>query len=193
MANSPAPTGILINSHSLYAPHKAYMKALEWSPTPNVNGAGSIATWNAGTIDADDMVQAFVNVLIPFFPTSYAWDNYVIFTYPTPEADPEPMASGSLTQVGTSGSPGWSKAVQQTLTFRTNLFGLARIVMLDADSSDEFDRHTAVPVGGSLEALINVFTDDDNGWSGNDNGRPDVYLGATKTLNEKLRREYRMT
>jgi len=193
MPNSPAPTGILINSRSLYGFHKQYVKALDWSPTPDTNGAGFLNTWDSAGIDTDDAVQAFVTALCPFFPTSYSWQNYVVFTYPTPESQPEPMASGTLTQVGTSATPGWSKAVQITISLRTSLFGQARIVLLDADSQDNYDKSTIVPGASPLETLINLFTDDANPWSGQDNGQPQTYLSSTVTLNEKLRRAYRMT
>jgi len=192
MANSAAPTIILINSHSAFGFHKGQLNTLEWSPTPSVGGSGSIATHNAGSVDADEMINDLIDLFVPFFPASNVWDNYVIFTYPTPEATPEPMASGTLGQIGTSATPGWTKAVQQTLTFRTDLFGVAKIVMLDADSQDSFDKTLVVPPASPLEALVNMFTDEDLGWAGRDNGRPDTYLSATKTLNEKLRREYRM-
>lgn len=193
MPNSPAPTQILVNYHSEFAPHKMLLNALEWSPTPDVNGAGSLATWDAATVDTDDAVSGLVTLMLPFFGTSVSFDNYVVFTYPTPEADPEPMAGGTLALDGTGATPSWYKAVQKTLTFRTNLFGLARLVFLDVLSGNDFNRNTVVTPASPLEALVNAFTSDTAPWSGRDNGRPNTYLGVSQTLNEKLRRAYRMT
>jgi hypothetical protein len=192
MPNSPGPTQILINSHSAYGFHKSALNANEWHSTPDVGGAGAIEAWDATLIDTDDMVVALVTLLAPFFPASYHFDNYIVFTYATPDADPVPVASNPLTVVGTSAAPGWSKATQTTLSFRTDLFGIAKIVLLDVDSQDSFDKTVVVPPATPLEALVTEFTLDTNGWSGRDGGRPDTYISATTTLNEKLRREYRM-
>jgi hypothetical protein len=192
MPNSPAPTGILINYHSSFGFHKQYLKALEWHASVG-SVAGVVDTWDSGSIDLDDMVNALIDLFVPFYPATVAWDNYVVYVYDLVTAPPVPLASGSLTQVGTAVSPGWSKAVQDTLTWRTNLFGLVRIVMLDCASAGDFDKHTDIPTGSPIEALNAEFTADSNGWSGQDNGQPATYLGSTRTLNEKLRRSYRMT
>ena len=192
MPNFPGPTNILINSHSAYGFHKMQLNALEWSATPNVGGSGSVNTHSASTVDVDAMVNDLVDKFAPFFPATYHWDNYVVFVSIDEATPPEPVASGSLDQVGTSATPGWSKATQTTLSFRTEAFGLAKIVFLDVDSQDSFDKTLVVPAASPLEALVNEFGDEDNGWAGRDNARPSVYLSACVTLNEKLRREYRM-
>lgn len=192
MPNSPAPTTILINSHSAFGFHKSQLNALQWNATPNVNGSGAFDTHDLAGVDADDMIQDLVTLFIPFFPNTYHWDNYVIFSWPTPEGPGEPVASGTLTQVGSSATPGWSKAAQFTLSFRTAAFGLAKILMLDVDTQDSFDKTLVVPPATPLEALVNGFTAADQGWCGRDGTRPQTYLSTCVTLNEKLRREYRM-
>lgn len=193
MPNSPGPTQILINYHSAFGFHKMALNANEWHSTPDVNGSGAIEAWDATLIDTDDMVKALVTLFAPFFPATVSFDNYIVFTYASPTADPVPVASGALTTIGTSGTPGWSKAVQATLSFRTDLFGIAKIVFLDYDSQDSFDKTVIIPGGSPLEDLRDEFVLDTNGWSGRDGGRPDTYLSATVTLNEKLRKSYRMT
>lgn len=192
MPNSPGPTQILVNYHSAFGFHKMALNALEWHGTPDVNGSGAIECHDATLIDTDDMVKALVALFAPFFPASVVFDNYIVFTYASPTDDPVPVASAALTTIGTSATPGWSKAVQATLSFRTSLFGIAKIVLLDYDSQDSFDKTVVVPPATPLSALRDEFTASTNGWCGRDGGRPDTYISACVTLNEKLRQGYRM-
>jgi len=103
-----------------------------------------------------------------------------------------PVNSGTFTGMeGTAAVPGWTKAVQLTMTVRSTLFGIAKYVFLDAASGDNYN-----PIrtpDSSMTNMLTVLNDVTNGWAARDNGRPENFLGLTKTLNEKLRKAYRMT
>lgn len=184
MPASPAPAFVRINYHSPYGPHTMQVPTLAWS-------AGLFSTWASGTIDDDIMIGALVTTLLPFYPDDVTFDNWIVFSQPTPDDDPLPVDSGTFTgQDGTAVSPGWSKAVQLTMSVRSTNFGISKFVFLDAASGNNFDPIRTAD--SAMIALMTVITDTTNGWSAQDNGRPDTFIGLTKTLNEKLRRAYRM-
>jgi hypothetical protein len=100
--------------------------------------------------------------------------------------------SGTLTGVGSAPTPGWYKAVQKTFTFRTNEFGTSKLVLLDAASFNTFNKQTTLSSGGP-EDLLRDYLGSADGWLlGRDGGKPTTFLQIAVTLNEKLRRSYRM-
>ncbi len=186
MPESINPSFVKINYHSSFGPHVAEIPTLQW------NSDNTFDTWAAGTISDSDMIGALVTDLLPFYPSTVEFDNYIIYNVPTLDADPQPVASGSFTgMTGSSGDIGWSKAAQGTFSIRTSLFGLFKLTMLDLDSGDQWSPSSAL--GGTALTLFDEVSDTGNGWAGRDNGRPNVFIRFTKTLNEKLRRAYRMT
>lgn len=153
--------------------------------------SGEFATWTAGTTDAPTMIEDFVDLLLPFYPATVEFDNVIVFSQPTPADDPVPVASLVFTgKIGTQATPGWTKAVQLTMSVRSTNFGVAKYSFLDAASGDTFDpiRVADTP----MQNLLDEVGDTSLGWSAQDNGRPNVFIGLTKTLNEKLRKAYRM-
>jgi hypothetical protein len=71
--------------------------------------------------------------------------------------------------------------------------GIAKIVMLDFRSNGDFATVRSLPGSGDLFDLDAQFTDETHAWAAADNTRPKTFLGAFRTLNEKLRKAYRMT
>jgi hypothetical protein len=186
MPNSLNPAFFKLNYHSNAGPHTATVPTLLW------NVGNTFDTWNAGTVDEITMIEGYVDKLLPFFASDTEFDNWVTYLKPPDPADPQPVSSGSFTgKVGTASSPGWTTAVQGTFSIRTHLFGIYKIVMLDGASGNSFAPSSAL--GGAALDLFNYVSDKDNGFSGQDNGRPNVFIKFTKTLNEKLRRAYRLT
>lgn len=186
MPESVNPSFFKLNYHSNAGPHTMEVPTLQW------NVGGTFDTWNAGTVNDDDMIEEYVNALLPFFGADTEFDNWTIFNVPTVDADPQPVESAGLTGfVGSSATPGWTTAVQLTFSVRTTNFGLFKTVMLDCASGNSFAPSTAL--GGAAATFFGVISDIDNGFSGRDNGRPNVFIKQTKTLNEKLRRSYHLT
>jgi len=194
MANSSAPTRIQINYHSSFGLHKANLNARLWHDDDSAGGSGSVDDWMAGTVDVDSMVLALINELVNIMPVQSVFDNYIVYTFETPTSDPEPRAQKSVGAIpGAVVTPGWVAAVQTTMTWRTNEFGLAKLVMLDSASADDFSKIVDLTASAALAGIDTEFTATPNGWAGRDDARPQTFISQTKTLNEKLRRAYRLT
>lgn len=187
--NFIGPWFVEINSHSAFGPHRQLIPTLQWTPGLTY---GEFETWDAAGVQADDMIEQLVDTLTEFYPSSYEWDNFIVYNQPTP-ADPAiPMIGKVLTQVGAATSTAPSKAVQATWSFKTTLGGLSKLVLLDSYASADFAKVTPAAASPEVNAVIDEFTSVANGWAGRDNGRPSFFLQIAYTMNEKLRRQYYM-
>lgn len=189
MANSKAPAFFKCNYHSIYGAHVAVVPTLSWNAGA---GSGEFATHAGGVVDAETMIVDLYTALAGLAPVDTTFDNYVIFDQPDPDDLPVPVASGDLSIVGIETTPGWNKATQATMTFRTTNFGVFKIVTLDCATNNLFDKTTVVGGAGVLFDVFTVVSDPANGFAGQDNGRPNNLISQTVTLNEKLRRAYRL-
>jgi len=191
MPNSLAPSFFRLEYHSEFGPHTQTVPTLQWNDVASTNAFGKFNNWSAGQVDALDMITDMVDAMLPFYPPSVIFDRFTIFTQASPDDDALPQTTSTFTgKVGTGDGDTWYKAVQLTLTMRTSNFGIAKYVFLDAESANDFDKIQTA--GADILAFINVVNADANGFSGLDNGQPAAYLGVTKTLNERLRKSYRM-
>lgn len=191
--SSPGPFFVKINTQSAYAPHSLQI------PTLNASVAiGDPSHWNflhplGDTEDVTAAIGELCALMQPFFHTSYSFDNFVLYSQPDPDDVATPVFSDTIALLGTSASPGWDKATQCTFTFRTNEFGIFKLIMLDYDSGNNFDRVTVLPSGGADDLLRDYIVNIDSWIVGRDGGKPQTFLQKSSTLNEKLRRSYRMT
>lgn len=139
------------------------------------------------------MVENFIDIIAPFYPASYTFDGYTIYTMDTPTSPAIPRVQTALAVVGTNGTPGNTKAVQATWTWKTTLGGIFKVVNLDMGNNNSFERVTLSGLGAAGLALVAEVQSDGNGWAGRDGGQPTFFLQVSYTMNEKLRRAYRMT
>lgn len=184
------PSYVQIEYQSAFGLHLMTRPTKQWQES--AGPAGEFETWVSGTIDADDMINALCDVLAVVAPSTTTFTQYVIYNFPDEESDPQPVASNTLGVVGLEATPGWTKAVEQTFTFRTEAFHIAKLILLDANTDNNFDR---VPFSSFSSAYQDIFfelANTTNAWSGRDNARITQAIQASATLNEKLRREYRM-
>lgn len=193
MENSLSPAFIRIDMTSAYGPHTMTVPSVAAEPT-TIGGSiyQFILRGAALPVAVAGAVEDFVDVLKPAFPTTYTFQGWTLFLQPTPEDTPTPVQAGLLGVAGTSPSTTWSKAVQHTLTWRTDEFGIFKLVLLDAVSGNVFDKLTNLSGNPTIEAISDYVTDDVTWVAGRDGGRPNVFLQMATTLNEKLRRSYRM-
>lgn len=189
MPASKSPAFVKVNYHSEYGAHVAIVPTLAWNAGV---AQGDFATHSGSVTPADAMIKALYTALKPILPTLAFFDNYVIYSQPAPEDLPVPVASGDLNFQGTEATPGWDKATQATYTFRTSNFGVMKLVTLDCASNNDFSKVTATGTTGILFDVWTELSDPTNGWAGQDNGRPMTLISQTVTLNEKLRRAYRL-
>lgn len=188
--NSLSPAFVEIAYHSDFGAHVQTIPTLDWDPT----GAtyGFFDTHTGSTVDAETMIDALIALEKKFFPTTVVFDSWTIFTKDTPTSPSNPRVQKNITVAGTVGTPGWFKAAQATWTFKTDLFGEFKIVNLDVATLDAWDKITSATASADQIAFIAALRDNGNGWAGRDGGRPEFFQQIAFTLNEKLRREYRM-
>jgi hypothetical protein len=164
---------------------------------PAVDSDGVLFDLRGAEIDvaADGAINDFVNLLKPLFFSTYHWSSYTIFTQDGAGGTPVPIQSKALTQVGTSAEATSvpAKAWQQTMTFRADDFTLFKLVLLDSPIAFGTDRIVNVSGNVNYEALRAYCVAPETWLASRGGGRPNTFLQLSSTLNEKLRRSYRMT
>ena len=189
MPESTAPAFVKVNYHSALGTHVSIIPTLSWNAGAD---QGDFATHAGGITAADDMIQDLATAVSGILPDTASIDNYVIYSQPDPDDLPVPVASNAIGIAGLDATPGWWQAVQVTMTFRTSNFGVMKLVTLDAATNNDFSKTTVVPGSGVLFTVFGLLSDASLGWAGRDNGRPMNLISQTITLNEKLRRAYRL-
>jgi len=188
--HSLAPAFVRIFYHSDFGSHVMTIPTTEWLEPSTGHDQGEFINWDATQSDADGMIRALCDALAPFFTDDNEFDSYIIYTQADADSPQRPRAQNTIAIPGTSISTQDRQAVQETWTFRTTEFGIFKLVLLDASASVEF-APIRNPTGlTAVEDLVELITDEANGWSGRDNARPANFVQIAYTLNEKLRREY---
>lgn len=191
--NSLSPAFVKVNYTSAYGSHVMTLPSVPlvtgvYAPTGyafDLRGAEL-------PVEVSDAVTDFINVIKPFYPSSTTFVDAIVYSQPASTDIPTPVASFTLGIVGTDGSAGWTKATQLTISIRADDFTLFKLVLLDADSLDDWNK---VSVPSSIVALGNIVTyvTADASWlASRGGGKPATFLQMSKTLNEKLRRAYGM-
>ena len=175
---------------SEFAPHISTHPCRAWSPAGG--DQGSFSAWDSSDVDAIDMINGFVDVLQPFYTGDTSFDQAIIYTMADELADPQPRGFIAFTgQVGTSADP-VNPAAMSTYTFRTDNFGLLKIIMLDAPVTAEFQPFTDIASSADLGALFDYIKADTKAFAGRDNGQPAQFVKATFKLSDELRHAYRL-
>lgn len=140
----------------------------------------------------DTLVTAYVNAIKSWFYTGVTFIDFQAFTYDTPTSAALPLFSANLGIAGTAvaGTNVQRKATQATWTWRTNESGIFKLVFLDT-SLGSFEKITNA--ANASVAPIHAIVAGANTWMrGRDGGLPVTFLQVAFTLNEKLRKAYRM-
>lgn len=193
MQNSLSPAFVRINAVSAYGPHTFTYPSVPINANAlATNGYDFVLRGAELPHDSDDAIKDFVNLLSYFYHSTFEFTDYLLYSQPTPDDIPNPVAGAALGYPGVGTVAGWDKATQQTWTYRTDQFGVFKIVMLDMNSTNDFGKVTAIP-GSGLVHDLNAYVTADASWlAGRDGGAPKTFLQYATTLNEKLRRAYRM-
>lgn len=193
--NSLYPGYIQLDYHSVHAPHHEIIPTTPWFPTSISGTLGSYAGHNGTPVDAEDMVNELVDALKVYYLSSTLFDLATVFTIANELAPVAiPRASIALSVAGTSASAAPSKAVQNVFTFRTEEAHVLKLYLLDAPViGGNFDRNARGTWSANEIALEGVIKADGNAWVGRDGAQISSGIAVTKTLNEKLRKAYRMT
>lgn len=193
MENSLYPAFVRIDYTSQWGPHSMTIPSVPVEPT-TIGGSvyQFILRGAALPANVEGAVTDFVNLLKPKFEATTRFNAYTLFTMSAPDATPTPVESNILGIPGVAGGASWDKAVQATLTWRTDEFGIFKMVLLDCISNNSFDKLTDLSADPSVEDLSDYVTAGVTWVAGRDGGRPNTFLQMAVTLNEKLRRSYRM-
>jgi hypothetical protein len=189
MAYALSPAYVQFYYHSPFGQHVQTVPTTSYSPS-----SGEFTTHAGGGIAAIDMVTNLMLVMKKFYGAGVIYDNCRIFT--KFDALTDPVFRGVITFVssneGDFATPGTTQAVQGTFSYLGVGGTKGRLTFLDCASGDSFVPQFATGGSGILFNLMAEISDLDNGWSTRGNERPETFLQYSKTLNEKLRREYRM-
>jgi hypothetical protein len=192
MQNSLSPAFVKIDYTSVYAPHVMTVPSVPLIPA--VGDAPPYFDLRGAEIDvnADTAIRDYVAVLADLALGTMVFNSYTIFSQPEVGDTPVPVWSAPLNVVGTNPSAAAPvKACQQTYSFRATDFTIFKVVLLDFPPMSGFDRTTA-PASVLQTNLIDYVTADETWIASRGGGRPNVFLQLATTLNEKLRRSYRM-
>ena len=187
------PAYIRLDYHSAYGPHTAIIKTLPWLPSSITGSMGSYVSWSTAPVDAEAMIDAQINLMKVFLKPDSSFDLATIYTKASPTALSVVEAVKSLGVAGTSAAGGVSKAVQATFNFKTTIAGNTKLVFLDyPHGTGDFNKQTFVDFSPAAIALFTNMADVTNAWAGRDNHRISSFVSVTNTLNEKLRKAYKM-
>lgn len=191
--NSLSPAFVKINYTTPYSSHVMTVPSVAIQ-NPSVGETAYRFTLRGAELPVPvaGAVEDYVTLLANWYGAGTTFVDYTAFRQPTPSDVPTPVESGALGISGADVISGWSKAVQETITFRADDFTLFKVVLLDAVSQDNFDKTTVLVDTDRWDLLRDYVTADASWLSSRGGGRPNVFLQAARTLNEKLRRSYGM-
>lgn len=191
--HSLSPGFIRIDYHSAYGPHVHILPTLQWFVTSITGTMGSYAAHNGTPIDAEDMINAFVDKLAAQHKSSTVFDLATVYTQANPTGQAIPRASAALTQVGSNAALGPDKATQMTLNGRTTGYNPFKLVLLDVPmGTSNFNKIMPGNFSSQIQGIFDEYGLSSNAWSGRDDQQPSYPISVTLTMNEALRKAYRM-
>lgn len=183
---------VLLTYKTPFSTHIQALPTQEWNAGIGTAGKGGYLTWNGDPRDADDMIKDLVDKFCKMYNDTTTYNHYVIQSRVTINDVWLPMAESNLTKDGTGTITGWEEAVQRTYMIRdTSIQSFSRLILLDAGTDNSFGKYTTLT--SDETEIIAELTDPDNAWSSRQGYRPNAFKNLTITLNEKLRKEYKLT
>ncbi len=189
---SLAPGFVRVDYHSARSPHVMIIGVNEVIDTTVDFADFEVKAWDNSHRNLHDMVVELLTETLPRFPASVHFDGYTYFKKPLPEDNPIFLGSAALTLTGSATTPGWDEATQETILMRDTNGALFKLVLLDFASGNDFNKYkTAATIG--VDAIVTKLSLVTNGWRSRKEGRPSTFIARTATINDKLRKAYRMT
>lgn len=186
---SLSPFFVQINYRSTYGEHVMTIPLKGW--TPGVD-QGDLDLQGGGTAAADTALELFVDKLAEFFPGTVDFYSWTIFSQPTPSDPALPVMGLAITQAGLNVTAANTKAVQATFTFRCDDSSLFKIVLLDMNNGNSFEKITLGSLSVEAADFVSYIVGDTSPFQSRLNGRPLYFRQISYTMNEKLRRSYHM-
>lgn len=184
------PSYVNIFYHSPWAPHIATLPTRQWSPGAD---QGTFTAWDLSDIDADTMINEYVDGVLGILTEEIVFDYYQIMNFLAPDGLPVPVAYADLAQAGTV-TPGTidNKAIQFTVSWQCLGGYLLKTVLMDANSAPDHDRIGATAIAAAIPDMVTAITAATNAWASRAGTQPLFAKQAAYTLNERLRRAYHM-
>lgn len=189
--NSLYPAFFRLFSKSEFGYHVSTHPMNEYTP---VAGAfGTFKNWIDGNVAANTEISGFVDLLLPFFTGDTEYLYAIVYDMEDENATPRPRVTVPFTgKTGTSVTAA-VPASQSTYTFRTTNFGLAKLVLLDAPVTTDFQPITSLASAPDMQDVLDYISDDEHCFRGRDQGRITTFVRATFKLNDELRKQYRLS
>lgn len=186
-----APTFINVFYHTAYAQHIQQLKCREWT---NGSDMGTVIKWTDDSPrDVLTMLTDLLTLEAVAYPDTMSFDLAILYTKETPESPAILRKVKGLSIAGSTASSDWAEAVQLSLNGKDTEGKTVKLVLLDVPSGNVFSKLYTVDIAAAFLAIWAEFKDPDNGWQSESNHQPDELITQTLTLNEKLRRGYRLT
>lgn len=188
------PASITIDYNSNWGAHKMTLPIREWSPVSSGHISGTATDWNDTQADVDDFVNDFVDKLLPFFYTDTDFTAYTVHTYSSVNAPARPQVAQTLTgKTGTGAS--YNPGTQATFNFKTIGFFPFKVVMLDVAAGSQYLPVSAFPSPAydTTIALRDFVLADASIFQGRDGTQVASLVKVTYTINEQLRKSYKLT
>jgi hypothetical protein len=192
MANSPGPWFTKIEYHSTVGSHVMILPMNDVDLNEGSPELSNVIAWDASTILWTDMVTNLCGQMASKFPTSHNFDVATLFSQPDPELPPVYHVTFTVNVPGTNALSGWYVAAQETINARDTEGNLVKLVLLDFASTNVWSKFKSV-ADADINDLFAEWTALSNGWASRAGNRPNTFISSTRTLNEKLRREYKLT
>ncbi len=192
--NSLYPSFVQIHYRSAYGKHVQTIQTRQWSAGVGSHGFGGYTTWGGSSMDADSMVNGFINAIVPFASDAISWDECIVYNYPAPlPALPNPVAVFPLTQVGVLTDVPAAEALQMTLNFFDASFNQCKIVLLDLDVTGSFKPEAYAGLTTLKKNFVDYYLSDVHAFASRADVRPTVFRQCVWKYNDKLRKEYHLT
>jgi len=185
------PAFVQINYHSMYAPHKMIIPTLAWDDSIGTGGVGGYEAYDTSPRDGLEMITDFVTLLKVLHPTTTVFDDFVIFTKASPEAENLPVASAVLDIDGT-GAGAAVPAAMQTWSFRSANFNPFKLVQLDLVCATNFLPTKVSALTADQLAVVQDLTSVSNAFAARDGSRISSLIQITAKLSDVLRKAYRL-
>lgn len=191
MAAHPLLTHIRLDSHSKYALHRAHLPTRDWSPTGGTHGFGSFLAWDSSTADAQDMVEALVDAMLPHFRDHVIFDQWAVWQWDAGAGTWFPRAANALTgKIGTDSTTAWDEAVEAIFTFYDTDFNTAKLIQLDYDSRNNFARRSAATADADEQTLAGTLMADNWAWSSRAQKQLHALRSISLGINDELKKQY---
>ena len=191
--NSLYPAYLVIDYSSSYAPHKMTLPIHSWENTGlDSHALGGSTDWDDIALDVEDVMDDFIPLLAACFQDSVNFNAVSVFTLETKDSPPLFRASKPYSAVGTNASTAANKAYQTSYNFLDTEGAKFRLTFLDAPIVG-YDRTVGLTALTAAEqAVLAAIANTGYMFASRNGQRINTFRSRTTTLNEKLRRAYRM-